>query len=41
MKFNKPKYYSDVNLKMKQEYYDYENFEIAWGYNKLNVFFKQ
>ena len=31
MNFTKPKYYADVNLKMKQEYYDYENMELSWG----------
>ena len=29
---SKPKYYDDVNLKMKPEYSDYENLEINWGY---------
>lgn len=38
MNLLKPKYYADVNLKMKQDYYDYENFEIAWGYNFFCLF---
>jgi len=27
----KPKYYADVNLKKKADYYDYENIEITFG----------
>ncbi len=31
MNFEKPKYYAEVNLKKKPEYFDYENSEITWG----------
>jgi len=27
----KPKYYADINLKMKADYFDYENSEVTWG----------
>ena len=27
----KPKYYADINLKMKPDYFDYENMEIQYG----------
>ena len=30
-KFNKPKFYSDVNLLQPKAYSDYENFAINWG----------
>jgi hypothetical protein len=32
MSLNNPKYYSDVNIKKDPSYYDYENFEITFGY---------
>lgn len=27
-----PKYYADVNAVMPQEYWDYENYEVQWGF---------
>ena len=37
MMMAKPKYYADFNSKMKSEYYDYENFEVLWGYLLLTT----
>jgi len=28
-----PKFYADVNSKMPTEYWDYENYENAWGFS--------
>jgi hypothetical protein len=32
----KPRYYADINKQMGEQYYNYEAYEIEYGYNNSN-----